>query len=175
MKNRILIIDDDFELCLLLNRFLSRNGYEVEEAWSGVKGLQKFKQGNFDIIICDYQLGDMEGLEVLKEIKAIDPDKIVLIITGSPDIKIAVDAMRSGAYDHITKPLVPDDILMVLDAITKNSTKDKQSGERSQNQQEDGTSYPGESKVLYEYMQHVARPAYSVIRYNDSRLNIKLL
>jgi two-component system, NtrC family, response regulator HydG len=175
MKNRILIIDDDFELCLLLSRFLTRNGYEVEEAWSGMKGIQKFKQGNFDIVICDYQLGDMDGLEVLQKIKALDADQIVLIITGSSDIKIAVDAMRSGAYDYITKPLVPDDILKVLDAVTKNSTKDKQSGERAQKQHEDGTSYPGESKVLYEYMEHTARPAYSVIRYNDSRLNIKLL
>ena len=53
MKKRILIIDDDSDLCLLLNRFLTRNGYEVEEAHSGAKGIEKYKLGKFDIVICD--------------------------------------------------------------------------------------------------------------------------
>ena len=167
MKKRILIIDDDTELCILLNRFLSRNGYDVEEAWSGVKGIQKFKQGNFDIVICDYQLGDKEGLEVLQEIKALNPGTIVFIITGYSDIKTAVNAMRSGAYDYITKPLVPDEILNMLTAVTKDSAKDNQAGERSKKQYEDEKSYEGESIELYKHVENVARPGYSVMQYGE--------
>jgi len=120
MKKKILIIDDDIDMCMLLARFLKRNGYEVDDANSGAKGIEKFKQvGDFEIVICDYRLGDKEGKEVLEEIKRIDPNSIVLIITGYSDIKTAVEVIKSGAYDYITKPLVPDEILNVLININK--------------------------------------------------------
>lgn len=174
MKKRILIIDDDFELCLLLNRFLSRNGYEVEESYSGKKGLEKFKQGEFDIVICDYKLGDKEGLEVLQEIKAIDPDSIVFIITGYSDIKTAVDVIKSGAYDYITKPLVPDEILNMLNAIAKNEVQTGNAGEKlkkSNRQYDDGTFLEGvskQSKELNYQVEIVANTDYSVILYGES-------
>lgn len=170
MKKRILIIDDDIELCILLSRFLSRNGYDVEEASSGVKGIQKFKHGSFDIVICDYQLGDIEGLEVLQEIKAMNPGTIVFIITGYSDIKTAVNAMRSGAYDYITKPLVPDEILNMLNAVNKDSANVNQAGERSKKVYEERTSYEGESIGLYKHLEHVARPGYGLIQYGEGGL-----
>ncbi len=116
MKNKVLIIDDDLDMCMLLSKFLSRKGYEVETAHSGNKGLAKFKDGHFDIVLCDYRLGDKEGKDVLTEIKAYAPQTIVLIITGYSDIKTAVDVIKLGAYDYITKPLIPDEVLNVLTA-----------------------------------------------------------
>ena len=106
MKKKILIIDDDVDMCLVLSKFLIRNGYEAETANSGSKGILKFKENNFDIVICDFRLGDKDGKDVLKEIKSISPDTIVLIITGYSDIKIAVDVIKMGAFDYITKPLI---------------------------------------------------------------------
>src|ERR1700749_3856061 len=91
MKNSILVIDDDVDMCVLLSRFLERNGFEVDTSYSGEDGITKFEQGKFDIVICDYRLGDMEGKDVLTEIKAHNPTTIVLIITGYSDIKIALD------------------------------------------------------------------------------------
>ena len=115
MKKRILVIDDDIDMCALLNRFLSKNGYEIETAHTGNKGLEKFKEGAFDIVLCDYRLGDKkDGKDILVEIKQQKPSTIVLIITGYSDIKTAVDVIRAGAYDYITKPLIPDEILSVL-------------------------------------------------------------
>ena len=109
MKKRILVIDDDMDMCALLNRFLTKNGYEVDTANSGVKGIEKFKEQKFDIVLCDFRLGDKkDGKDVLKEIKQLDPKTIVLIITGYSDIKTAVDVIKMGAYDYITKPLYPD-------------------------------------------------------------------
>ncbi len=174
MKKRILIIDDDLDMCNLLNNFLSRNGYETEEALSGTKGIEKFKNGEFDIVICDYRLGDMEGKEVLEEIKAYDPNAIVLIITGYSDIKTAIEVIRSGAYDYITKPLIPDEILNVLANVAEESSPKKSTDERSKkiNQQfQDGKFLQGQSKQsreIYRQAEIVANTDYSVILYGES-------
>ena len=69
MNKRILIIDDDLDMCILLTKFLNRKGYEAEAAHSGAKGLAKFKEGHFDIVLCDFRLGDKDGKDVLVEIK----------------------------------------------------------------------------------------------------------
>ena len=87
----ILIIDDDLDMCLLLSRFLAKKGYEAEVAHSASKGIAKFNETNFDIVLCDYRLGDKDGKDVLLKIKEQNPQTIVIIITGYSDIKTAVD------------------------------------------------------------------------------------
>lgn len=174
MKKKILIIDDDLDMCNLLDRFLTRNNYEVEQAHSGAKGIEKFKEGEFDIVICDYRLGDKEGKEVLEEIRAVDPGAIVLIITGYSDIKTAVEVIKSGAHDYITKPLVPDEVLSVLNSISKetgpkNTVVDKT--KKITKQYDDSTFVPGQSKEsreLYHQVEIVANTDYSVILYGES-------
>src|SRR5258705_1440747 len=111
---KILIIDDDIDMCSLLSRFLQRKGFETDTAHNGNKGLAKFKENRFDIVLCDFRLGDKEGRDVLRDIKAINPQTIVIIITGYSDIKISVDVIKAGAFDYITKPLVPDEVLTVI-------------------------------------------------------------
>lgn len=111
---RILIIDDDTDMCLLLSHFLHRKGFETDTAHTGNKGLQKFKEKEFDLVLCDFRLGDWDGRKVLVELKKINPAVIVIIITGYSDIKMAVEVMRQGAYDYITKPLIPDEVITVI-------------------------------------------------------------
>ncbi|MEP7165843.1 MAG: sigma-54 dependent transcriptional regulator [Ferruginibacter sp.] len=119
MKKRILIIDDDADMCALLSRFLTKKGYETDTAHSGKVGIEKFKTGVFDIVLCDYRLGDKkDGKDILIEIKQHKPSTIVVIITGYSDIKTAVDVIKAGAYDYITKPLIPDEVLSVLSKAT---------------------------------------------------------
>ncbi len=114
MSKKILIIDDDIDLCTLLSRFLTKNGYETQMAHSGSKGLAKFSEDKFDAVICDYRLGDMEGSEVLKNLRKEHPGLKVLMITGYSDIKTAVEVIKLGAFDYIVKPLIPDEVLNVL-------------------------------------------------------------
>ncbi|MES2431888.1 MAG: sigma-54 dependent transcriptional regulator [Bacteroidota bacterium] len=173
MKKRILIIDDDLDMCNLLNRFLTRNDYEVDQAHSGAKGIEKFKQGEFDIVICDYRLGDKEGKEVLEEIRVVDPNAIVLIITGYSDIKTAVEVIKSGAYDYITKPLVPDEVLGILNNISKdNAAKTTAAPAKKVNKSYDNVSFlqghSKQSKELYHQVEIVANTDYSVILYGES-------
>ncbi len=120
MKKRILIIDDDIDICTLLSRFLNKEGYETDVAYTGNKGIAKFKESNFDLVLCDYRLGDKEGRDVLSELKSVNPQVIVLIITGYSDIKTAVEVIKLGAYDYITKPLIPAEVLNVLANAFKN-------------------------------------------------------
>ena len=111
---KILIIDDDRDMCLLLRRFLTRHGFEVLEAYTGKKSLELLETVEPDLVMCDFRLEDMEGNVLLGKIKERYPHVPVIIITGYSDIKIAVEVMKMGAYDYITKPLFPDEILVTI-------------------------------------------------------------
>jgi two-component system response regulator HydG len=113
---KILIIDDEVNVALLLAKFLARNGFEVSTASSGTNGLEQLKNGSFNLVLCDFRLEDTDGREMLKQIKTHYPQTGVIIITGYSDIKMAVELIKMGAYDYITKPLYPDEI---LNTITK--------------------------------------------------------
>src|SRR5688500_17659225 len=123
---KILISDDDRDMCLLLKRFLTRHGFEVLEAYSGKKALELLENVEPDLVMCDFRLEDMEGNVLLGKIKERYPPVPVIIITGYSDIKIAVEVRKMGAYDYITKPLFPDGILVTikkaLEAATTHDT-----------------------------------------------------
>jgi two-component system response regulator HydG len=111
---KILIIDDDRDMCLLLKRFLTRHGFEVLESYSGKKALELLDTEEPSLVMCDFRLEDIEGNVLLGKIKERYPQLPVIIITGYSDIKIAVEVMKMGAYDYITKPLFPDEILVTI-------------------------------------------------------------
>jgi two-component system, NtrC family, response regulator HydG len=123
----ILIIDDDRDMCLLLKRFLTRHGYEVMEAYNGKKALEILESNEPSLVMCDFRLEDMEGNVLLGKIKERYPHLPVIIITGYSDIKIAVEVMKMGAYDYITKPLFPDEILVTI----KKALEDSERGDSS--------------------------------------------
>lgn len=175
MKKKVIIIDDDIDMCTLLSRFLIRNDYKVEVAYSGAQGIAKFKQANFDIVICDFRLGDKDGKEVLLEIKAHNPNAIVLIITGYSDIKIAVEVIKLGAYDYIIKPLIPDEVLSVLkNAISRFNATEKQTNQplkRNSTEKDDSaflTGHAESTRELYRQVEIVATTDYSIILYGES-------
>lgn len=111
---KVLIIDDEINICLLLTRFLNRHNYDVTTANSGATGLTLLAEKDYDLVLCDYKLGDTDGREMLVRIKEEYPHTGVIIITGYSDIKLAVELIKLGAYDYITKPLYPDEILNTI-------------------------------------------------------------
>src|SRR5690606_4197606 len=111
---KILIIDDEVNIGLLLSKFLTRNGFEVKTAASGQSGMELLSKEPFNLVLCDYRLEDTDGREILKKIKVSYPGLGVIIITGYSDIKLAVELIKMGAYDYITKPLYPDEILNTI-------------------------------------------------------------
>ncbi len=121
--SRILIIDDDVDMCQLLCNFLKRKGYDAQAASSGKKGLEELKTNHYDILLCDYRLGDMDGKQVLEQVKSISPSLPVIMVTGYSDIKMAVEIMRLGAFDYITKPLMPEELLKVIQKALEEEPK----------------------------------------------------
>ncbi len=112
--HKILVVDDDNDMCLLLNRFLTRNGYIVASAASGQAAIEWMKKNKPDLVLCDFRLDDMTGVQLLGKIKESHPEAAVIIITGYSDVKDAVEVMKLGAYDYVTKPLFPEEILLTI-------------------------------------------------------------
>ncbi|HVF97973.1 MAG TPA: sigma-54 dependent transcriptional regulator [Flavisolibacter sp.] len=122
----ILIIDDDRDICLLLKRFLTRHNYNVIEAYSGKKSLELLEETEPALVMCDFRLEDMDGNTLLGKIKERYYHLPVIIMTGYSDIKIAVEVMKMGAFDYITKPLFPDEILVTIKKALETPSKERE-------------------------------------------------
>src|SRR5690606_34544578 len=166
---KILIIDDELSVCNMLTKFLTKNGYEAESTISGKQGIQLLKEHHFDLILCDYRLKDVDGLEFFKEIRVVRPDVIVIFITGYVNLKIAVDLIKDGAYQYLAKPLNPDELLVMVEKALSHPEKVKVSAQKPDTQNPDnpnvefiiGTSEP--SKELLKLTQIVGPTDYTVI------------
>ena len=101
---KILIIDDEKAICNTLKEILQYEKYEVEIANDGDEGVKKAKAMSFDLVLCDIKMPKMDGLEVLAILQQINPEVPVVMISGHGTIETAVDAIRKGAYDYISKP-----------------------------------------------------------------------
>lgn len=126
-KQKILVIDDDMEICMLLSKYLERSGFETETVFNGKKALATLSKQKFDCVLTDFRLPDHGGLDLIKDIRKIAPDSAIVVITGYSDVRMAIRAIKLGVYEYVTKPLQPDEILLVIkDAIT---AKQSSSGE----------------------------------------------
>jgi Response regulator containing CheY-like receiver, AAA-type ATPase, and DNA-binding domains len=124
MNQNILVIDDDQDLCKVLSNFLKKSNYGVSVAYDAESGLDLLRKEKFDLVLCDYGLPDMTGVEALQRIKVLSPESAVIIITGYSDVQTAVETFRYGANDYVTKPLYPDELLVtVKETISKNQDK----------------------------------------------------
>lgn len=111
---KILVIDDDRDMCLLLNRFLTKRGFQVVEHYNGKKALEYISSEKPDLILCDFRLEDMDGKQVLIKTREIHPYVPFIIITGYSEVKMAVEMLKLGAFDYVTKPVFPDEILVTI-------------------------------------------------------------
>ncbi len=114
VKSVILLVDDQDTIRFFLEKTLTQEGYETVTARTGAEALEKAKEIIPDLVLLDLKLPDMNGLEVLKQIKEIFPEIGVVMITAFGDIETAVSAMKSGAYDFVSKPINLDQLLMVI-------------------------------------------------------------
>src|SRR5450631_4714129 len=114
MKPKILIIDDDTSLRRVLEYNLQEAGYAVATASSGEEGLRLFADVSPVLVITDMKMAGMDGMQVLKSIKERSPETLVIIITAFGSVDIAVEAMKAGAYDYITKPFNRDELRLTV-------------------------------------------------------------
>ncbi len=110
MKGRLLIVDDERGILVALRGLFGKEGYEVETAESGEEALAKVRAGLFHVVITDLSMKGMSGLDLLREIRRLDPESAVLMITAYGSQRIAVEAMKAGAEDYLPKPFDNDEL-----------------------------------------------------------------
>jgi two-component system, NtrC family, response regulator HydG len=119
--SHVLVVDDDPMFRLMLRTFLNKNKFAVTEASTGKEGIKQIREGSYDILLTDLRLPDHDGIELLGESRRLHPGTPVILMTSFGDIKTAVRAMKLGAYEYVTKPVNPDEILMTIQAALKNA------------------------------------------------------
>ncbi len=116
-KVNILVVDDEKDICRALNILLSKEGYAVKEAYNGAEALERIEKENFDIVMTDIKMEKVDGFEVLKQTQKISPETSVIMMTAFASVDSAVEAMRAGAADYITKPFINDEIRLTVKRI----------------------------------------------------------
>ncbi len=125
MGDSLLIIDDDLFIVNLLDNFFKREGYNTHTLHKGRPALQLLQKKRFDVVLCDIRLPDIEGTDLLHHIRQISPDTIVIMMTAYAEIRTAVESIKSGAFDYVTKPIQPDNIRIVVSNAIKSRRKAK--------------------------------------------------
>lgn len=109
---KILLIDDSQEILDSLSEFLRSEGYDFDTASDGASGISKIEKDSYDIVVTDFKMPGVDGMEVLKYVKENSPETICIILTGYGTIKNAVEAVKKGAFDYLTKPVKMDEVLI---------------------------------------------------------------
>ncbi|MBK6383996.1 MAG: sigma-54-dependent Fis family transcriptional regulator [Chitinophagaceae bacterium] len=118
----ILIIDDEKAIRKTLTEILSFEGYKIDEAADGEEGVKKFKEKTFDLVLCDIKMPKLDGIEFLQKAGEINPDVPIIMISGHGNIETAVEAVKKGAYDYISKPPDLNRLLITIrNAMDKSS------------------------------------------------------
>jgi len=143
----ILIIDDDTYICKQLESLLKKRGHHVRLAYTANNGIKEVKRGGVDFVLCDYRLPDADGMEIFRRIKKREPHVPVVIMTAYADVRTAVRMIRAGAFDYITKPFLPEEIMKVINKGLVAGLEDMQSFEHR--------FIVGEDPAMLNVMQHV--------------------
>ena len=118
-KTKVLIVDDDEVVRLSFLRSLRGDSRMVEAAADGPQALAAMERHAFDVVLLDLRMPGMDGMDVLKAIKARWPESEVVIVTAYPSVESAIEAVRRGAFDYLAKPVGPDEIIGAADSATR--------------------------------------------------------
>jgi len=127
---KLLLVDDEKGYVNVLSNRLSRRNIQVSKTYSGAEAIQAVRGQNFDVAVLDLKMEDMDGIEVLKVLKKMDPKLVVIMLTGHGSEKAAREGIAAGAFDYLTKPCELEDLLAKIRAAYK--TRCQGSGNRDQ-------------------------------------------
>ncbi len=172
---KILIIEDDTAFCQMLQKFLTKNGFAVSVSYSIKEAEEHLASSTFDIILSDVRLPKGNGVTLLPQVKRESPKTQVILMTGYAEVKTAVNAIKKGAFDYISKPFTPEEILSVIkDALRTKVTDFKVSRESSKSTEAKKSPInflkgQGEkSKKLQQYVELVSPTNMSVLLTGES-------
>jgi len=149
MKKKVLVIDDDTFMCDLLVNHLQQKGFDVTGTYTGKNGIKLVEKNHFDIVLCDFRLPGTDGYEVLQAVKSKKPLLPVIIMTAYAEVRMAVKLIKSGAFDYVTKPVQPEEIIKLINK----AIEPKEEKETSTSFRKDFIA--GNSPTIQKVMQHV--------------------
>jgi signal transduction histidine kinase len=114
-ENTVFVIDDDEIIRRSCEQILQKSGYKVETFANGHEGIERLKQVKPPLLVVDIKMPELDGFEVIKIVRRIDPDVVIVVITGYATIETAVDAMKMGAYDFLPKPFTPSELRLIIE------------------------------------------------------------
>ena len=117
---KILLVDDEPDYLEVLKKRMGKRGFSVTPVKSGTEAIQEARRQSFDVAVVDLKMEDMDGIEVLKILKVMDPELAVIILTGHGSEQAAREGMALGAFDYLTKPCELDDLLARIHASQNN-------------------------------------------------------
>jgi len=155
MKPAILVVDDDEVMRQTLSDVLKKKGYTISTADTGRQTISSVKEHFFDLILLDIRLPDMDGLDVLKSIKEIESDLMVIVMTAYSDVQTAVMAMKSGAYDYIDKPFELEELKILIQKAleTQNLRNEIRQLRRQRKEKHEGIEILGNSPLITNVME----------------------
>lgn len=166
---KILLVDDDTTFCLMLKTWLTKRGFVVENVFSAESALKILQSQQFDIVLTDLRLPDLDGIFLLKNIKKRHAATQVILMTGYADIHTAVESIKAGAFDYVSKPVIPEEILKkIQEALEQKENPVNQRAEKKNTviPYIKGTSR--EADKLYEYIRLVAPTVMTVLITGES-------
>ncbi|WP_299243541.1 sigma-54 dependent transcriptional regulator [uncultured Aquimarina sp.] len=175
--SKLLIVEDDVAFCTMLKTFLQKKGYDVSTSFSGNEAVLQIQEHTFDIVLTDVRLPDRDGITLLDDIRAKNPKTQVVIMTGYAEINMAVNAIKQGAFDYVSKPFNPDKILQIIEKALKVDTNEPEFGDSKVPKKEEKIARTNNSfvkgisdasKKLNEYVALVAPTRMSVLVIGDS-------
>jgi two-component system, NtrC family, response regulator HydG len=162
----ILLVEDDLIFSRILEGFLTKHGHHVTVCNKGKDGLKVFQGRTFDMVLLDYRLPDLTGMDLLFEIKKTNSAVPIVIMTSFHDIRTAVKAIKAGALEYITKPVNPDELLMIVKQALKKETKEASEKPVSTHTFIQGSS--AQARQLKEFIELVAPTNMSVLIEGES-------
>lgn len=170
--NKLLIIDDEEVNVRVLAMSLRSDGFEVLTAYSGEQGLEVYKDASPDLVLTDIKMPGMDGIEVLKKIKAMDADAAVIIITGHGDIENAIEALKFGASDFINKPIRNEALTLAIERAREKRDIKRQLKEYTDNLEQKVASATREIERQSDFLRRLIRSSTDGIIATDENLNV---
>lgn len=155
-KASILVVDDDLSHCTIIQALMKGWGYQVTLAHNGLQAVEQVKQTPFDLILSDVRMAEMDGIEALKIIKAYNPAIPILIMTAYSNVESAVEAIKAGAYDYLTKPLDFDMLQLTIERALEHTQLKTENKNLKQRLTVDNPNMIGRSPLMRRLMEMVA-------------------
>jgi len=134
-RRKILVVDDDITVCKSIRQAILSDDYEVDTALSGEEALKKDREKNYDLIITDLMMPGISGLDLLKALRDSRPSVNIIMVTGYPTIKTAVQSVKLGAFDYIPKPFTPAELRTLVARSFKKAESEEKGAKRPAPQQ----------------------------------------